>query len=77
MAEVIQTRPFWSIIGLSGFAGSFQINSSPQNRDGAGMDLAIIPGTVSGSTRRGIFKLVARWVSGSSIASSSLEMFTP
>ena len=77
MAEVIHTRPFASIIGLCGFAGSFQTRSSPQNRDGSGIDRAIIPGTVSGSTRNGIFRLVARWVAGSSIASSSFEMFTP
>ena len=77
MADVIHTRPFSSIIGLCGFAGSFQTSSSPQNRDGAGIDRAIIPGTVVGSTRNGIFRFVARCVTGSSIANSSFEMFTP
>ena len=77
MAEVIHTRPFWSIIGLWGLAGSFQISSSPKNRDGAGIDIAIMPGTVAGSTRSGTSRLVATLVTGSRMVSASFEMLTP
>ena len=77
MADVSQTRPCWSIIGLCGLAGSFQISSSPKKRDGAGIERAIIGATVAGSARSGTGRLVASCVTGSSIVSSSFEMLTP